>query len=205
MNTTANIFAHSAMKTYIERMWKILLAETWKPMVGFEGLYEVSNLGRIKSLKRNSTSGGIIKTHVNRGYEYFHPCKNGKHRNMKVHRAVAEAFIPNPDNKPDVNHKDENPLNNRVDNLEWATKKENVNYGTRSERTAQKVRKAIVQFDMEGNRIQAWPSSLAIERALGYAASNIRSCCNGIAKSAYGFVWKHESCMDSYRREVLPE
>ena len=179
--------------------------EVWKPVFGFEGHYEVSNLGRIRSLKRNRTSGGIIKTHVNKGYEYFHPCKNGKHRNMKVHRAVAEAFIQNPDNKPDVNHKDENPLNNHVDNLEWATKAENINHGTRSERAAQKTRKAVVQFDVEGNKIQTWPSSLAIERTLGYGASNIRSCCSGTAKSAYGFIWKHEDCMDSYRRDVQEE
>lgn len=182
-----------------------LLNEIWKPIPGFEGLYEVSNLGRIKSLKRNTTSGGIMKTHVNKGYEYSHLCKNGKHRNVKVHRAVAEAFIPNPDNKPDVNHKDENPLNNRADNLEWATKKENVNYGTRAERFSQKISKRIIQMDLDGNPITVWPSSLAIEKTLGFRSSNIRSVCCGTAKTAYGFIWKHEACMDSYKREVLPE
>lgn len=174
----------------------ILSDEIWRPVCGFEGLYEVSDQGRIKSLKRNTTSGGIIKTHVNRGYVYSHLCKNGKHRNVKVHRAVAEAFIPNPDNKPEVNHKDENKSNNCVGNLEWATKKENANYGTKNERSAQKSGKTVVQFDMEGNRIHTWPSSMAIERALGFRASNIRACCIGIAKSAYGFVWKHTNCLE---------
>lgn len=98
--------------------------EIWMPVVGFEGLYEVSNVGRVKSLKRNTTSGGIMNTNINKGCEYVHLCKNGKHYIGKVHRLVARAFIPNPECNRDVNHKDENPLNNNVDNLEWATPKD---------------------------------------------------------------------------------
>ncbi len=176
--------------------------EIWMPVVGFEGLYEVSNLGRVKSLKRNTTSGGIMKTNINKGYEYVHLCKNGKHYNGKVHRLVAEAFLPNPQYKREVNHKDENKLNNSLANLEWATRKENSNYGTGAERAAQKCRKKIVQLDMDGNELHLWDSSLAIERTLGFAASNIRTVCIGKAKSAYGFRWKHERCMDSYKRMV---
>ena len=179
--------------------------EIWKPAGGFEGLYAVSNLGRVKSLKRNTTSGGIMKTHINRGYEYVHLCKDGKHYNAKVHRMVASAFVPNPMGKPEVNHIDEDKTNNCADNLEWVTAKENSRHGTKAERVAQKTRKKIVQMDLNGVPIKTWDSSVAIEKETGFRSSNIRSVCCGIAKSSYGFKCAHLNCMDSYRREVLPE
>ncbi len=179
--------------------------ETWKPVGGFEGLYAVSNLGRVKSLKRNTTSGGIMKTHINRGYEYVHLCKDGKHYNAKVHRLVASAFVGNPMGKPEVNHLDEDKTNNRADNLEWVTAKENSRHGTKAERVAQKTRKKIVQMDLNGVPIKTWESSVAIEKETGFRASNIRTVCCGKTKSAYGFKWAHLNCMDSYRMEVLPE
>lgn len=178
------------------------MTEIWMPVAGFDGLYEVSNYGRVKSLKRNTTRGGIMKSHVNKGYEYVHLCKNGKHKNAKVHRLVAIAFIPNPEAKPEVNHKDENKLNNHATNLEWATPKENINHGTRAARFAEKIRKPIVQCDMDGRPIREWPSSVSVERELGYKSSNIRSVCCGNAKSAYGFKWKQYSCMECYRKDV---
>lgn len=130
------------------------MIEVWKPIKNFEGLYEISNLGRLKSLPRSTTSGGIIKTHLTKGYETTHICKDGKHYDVKIHRLVAEAFIDNPNKLPEVNHKDENKLNNAVDNLEWCNSSYNHNYGTRLERVADKVKKKIAQYDQSGNLIR---------------------------------------------------
>lgn len=124
--------------------------EYWRPVVGFEGLYEVSNFGRVKSLPRNTTSGKILKLCNKRhNYKGVDLMKNGQHHNKQVHRLVAEAFIPNPSNLPCVNHKDENPQNNFVwinddgsvneskSNLEWCDQVYNNTYGTKIERMIQ--------------------------------------------------------------------
>ena len=110
--------------------------EIWKDIDGYEGLYQVSNLGRVKSLHHNKEK--ILKGSYNsKGYYFVKLCKNGISKSIFVHRLVAQEFIPNPDNLPIVNHKDENPRNNNVDNLEWCTQKYNANYGTVRERQAQ--------------------------------------------------------------------
>lgn len=114
--------------------------EIWKPVVGYEGLYEVSSYGRVRSLDRYDRmnrfcEGRILKLCANRlGYLKAGLCSNDKKKQYLVHRLVAEAFIPNPNNLPIINHKDENPSNNNVDNLEWCTAKYNSNYGTRNDR-----------------------------------------------------------------------
>ena len=101
------------------------LTEEWRTVGGFEKLYEVSNFGRVRSLPRNTTSGKILKLTKCRGYEYAHLHKNGKSSYPRVHRLVAEAFIPNPGNKPQVNHINGNCYDNRPLNLEWCTCSEN--------------------------------------------------------------------------------
>ena len=112
--------------------------EIWRPIEGYEGLYEVSNLGRVRSLdrydSRNQFRKGRIMKQNNDGRDYMsiQLCLNGKLKKYFVHRLVAEAFLPNPDNLPQVNHKDEDKSNNRVDNLEWCTAKYNLSYGTRN-------------------------------------------------------------------------
>lgn len=116
--------------------------ELWKPVKGYEGLYEVSNLGGIKSLARwrkNGENSGywqqekILKqTHTTTGYLKVELSKNKKRSSFKVHRLVAEAFIANPDNKPNINHKDGNPLNNKAENLEWCTQQENIIHALRT-------------------------------------------------------------------------
>lgn len=100
--------------------------EIWKDIDGYEGLYQVSNLGRVKSSKHDI----ILKTYSNRGYHQVQLSKNNIKSNKTIHRLVAQAFIPNPDNKPQVNHIDEDKTNNKVSNLEWVTAKENSNHGT---------------------------------------------------------------------------
>lgn len=124
--------------------------EIWKDVIGYEGLYQVSNLGRIKSLRRTITKSNgksmcvaerILKSFFNRGYEYVTLSKEAKQPNLKVHRLVAEAFLPNDNNLPDVNHIDENKANNRVENLEWCTKEYNRAYGTLNARVKSTWRK----------------------------------------------------------------
>ena len=106
------------------------MMEEWRAVPGYEGLYEVSNTGNIKSLIKNK----IIKYFINKkGYRLVSLSKNGIIKKFSVHRLVAQAFIPNPDNLPQVNHKDEDKTNNNVDNLEWCDAKYNTNYGHRTE------------------------------------------------------------------------
>lgn len=109
--------------------------ETWKDIEGFEG-YQISNLGRVKSLNyRHTRKERILQQKLSRnGYCHVSLCKNGKRCMFVVHRLVAMAYIPNPNGKPQVNHIDECKTNNCVENLEWCTAKENTNYGTRNER-----------------------------------------------------------------------
>ena len=114
--------------------------EIWRPVVGYEGLYEVSSYGRVRSLdkydSRNRFRKGRILTLYTEtgGYLRAHLSSNGKAKHHSVHRLVAEAFIPNPDNLPEINHIDEDKINNRADNLEFCNRKYNVNYGTRTDR-----------------------------------------------------------------------
>ena len=105
------------------------MKEIWKDVVGYEGYYQVSNFGNVKSIKRTTSQGKVLKPFVNElGYKFVALCVNGKKKDCRVHRLVAQAFIYNPKNKEQINHLDYNPSNNRVDNLEWTTPKENTVY-----------------------------------------------------------------------------
>ena len=114
------------------------MIEEWRPVVGYEGLYEVSNTGQVRSLDRfyyRLHKGKVLSPTKDRyGYLTVTLNCNGKSKTIKIHRLVAQAFLPNPDNLPQVNHKDEDKTNNNVTNLEWCTAKYNVNFGTRQER-----------------------------------------------------------------------
>lgn len=174
--------------------------EYWKPVLDYEGLYEVSNWGRVKSVKRlvksprgyRTVCERILKsTKDSHGYLCVSLHKEGKMKFVKIHRLVAEAFLDNTDNLPCVNHKDENPLNNVVSNLEWCTYKYNNNYGTARQRMAEKQSKSVLQYDLEGNFIKEWKSTKECG-INGYNQGHVAACCRGERKTHKGFIWKYK-------------
>lgn len=180
--------------------------EIWKDIEGYEGLYQVSNLGRVKSLKRLHTKERIISHFLNHGgYARVNLWKDNKSKKYSVHRLVAEAFVPNPDRKPQVNHIDENKQNNHADNLEWCTQLENHNHGTINERISKSLTnhirksKPVSAFDDEGNLIFSFPSIYEASRQMGVSATSITSCIHGRnrMKHCCGYVWRFAKGGDS--------
>lgn len=182
--------------------------EIWETVPDFPN-YEVSNFGNVRSKDRisermgNSTKlkGMMLKGKIDRGYRRvtLYAGDRKRHKEISIHRLVAQAFIPNPKNLPCVNHKDENPENNHVDNLEWCTHKYNSNYGTAIERRvkhqdwksiADKQSTPVIQCLKDGTPIKTWVSMMECEREIGIKAGSISRCCNGKIKSAGGYTWK---------------
>lgn len=161
------------------------MREVWKEIKGLEGLYKVSNKGRVLSMRRNL----VLKTNINEnGYEMISLQK----KKYRVHRLVAEAFIPNIEGKPEINHIDENKLNNKVENLEWATRSENINYGHRNEKMAEKIRKPILQFTKSGELIKEFDSVSRAADELNLRQSNISAILRGTRVSTGGFIFKYK-------------
>ena len=130
--------------------------EMWKDIPSYEGLYEASNMGRIKSKERYSDNyyvrEKILTQKLNQRYFYVTLRKDGKAKTLRVHRLIAKAFLPNPDNLPEVNHKDENTVNNAIWNLEWCDSNYNLNYGTRIERgvkTKESIKKGVIKKQLK--------------------------------------------------------
>lgn len=168
--------------------------EIWVPITGYEGLYEVSNFGNVRSLNYDKT-GKIknMKTFENsNGYMVLTLSKNGKYKQHFVHRLVAEAFIPNLFNGIEINHIDENPKNNCVDNLEWCSKSYNINYGSRNKRCAEKQSKPVLQYTKYGELVKEWSSISECGRN-GFGIGHISDCCKGKLKSHKGFIWKYKN------------
>lgn len=165
--------------------------EIWRDIEGYEGLYQISNKGNVKSLYKGSER--ILRPWDNGcGYMNIGLFKNGMLKCIKVHRLVAITFIPNPYKLPEVNHKDENKKNNCVDNLEWMIHRDNLNYGTRNERAGYSRSKPILQYSKSGEFIREWQGSREVERVLGIYNTSIIQCCKGNRKSAGGFIWKYK-------------
>lgn len=167
----------------------------WKPVKGFEERYEVSSDGEIASLPRDYKYGvianrTILKADIARGYKRVTLFKNGRRYRKLVHIIVAETFLDNPENKPMVNHKDENKLNNAVENLMWCTAKENSNWGTCSERISKKVSKAVFQFDKDGRFVKEWSSMTAAANKLEIPLSCISICAHHKTKTAGNYIWR---------------
>jgi hypothetical protein len=181
--------------------------EMWRDIVGYEELYQVSDFGRIKSLKRNIGTNGktitiynekIIKPSKTKdGYLFVGIYKNGNRKLCRVSRLVAEAFIPNDDikSKTQVNHiKEFEKTNNHVSNLEWTTPKDNINYGTHNARQAKAKSKLVYQYSLEGELVKEWPSATKCESD-GFQHSAISLCCNNMylkRKNIYkGYIWRY--------------
>lgn len=179
------------------------MKEIWKDIHGYEQRYQVSNIGRIKSLKRVCKRGNnhkpvnecILKPGNNKGYMTVALSKNGNVKYFQVHRLVAEAFIPNPDNLPCVNHKDENSLNNNVDNLEWCTYSYNNSYNELARKKGVLKRIPVLQFSKTGQFIREWDCAGTVEQELGISHHSIYGCCKGKTKTSGGFIWKRKNSM----------
>ena len=158
------------------------MKEIWKDIKGYEGKYQISNLGNVKNLKTSY----ILKGVDTRGYLRVGFTKNKKVKLFRIHRLVAEAFIPNPYNKPEINHIDGNKHNNKITNLEWCTSQENTIHSYKN--NLQKTY-PVYQYDLNNNFINKFPTiKKAIEITKIY---HISDCCNGKRKTAGGYIWKH--------------
>ena len=168
--------------------------EHWKAISGYDGLYEVSDMGRVKSLNYNHTHKEKILRPVKgrKGYLQVSLYKDGQIKNWKVHRLVAEAFIPNPQCMETINHLDEVKTNNSASNLEWMSIKDNNNYGTHNKRVAESLSKQVKMFDKStGELLASFPSTMEAKRVTGINNCNISQCCNGKRKSAGGYIWRY--------------
>ena len=163
-----------------------MIKEIWKDKKDYEGHYQVSNCGRVKSIKFGKER--ILKPVPNSfGYLFVNLCKDGKVKAFTVHRLVAEAFIPNPNNYKEVNHKDEDKSNNVVTNLEWCDRKYNCNYGTRTE----KCSKPVLQYTLDGESVREWESTAECSRN-GFNQGAVAACCLGKLKKYKDFIWKYK-------------
>ena len=172
------------------------MQEIWKDIAGYENLYQVSNLGRVKSLGNDRTrKEKILKPIKNRnGYLKVYLSKKGKQKAYYIHRLVAQAFVQNDSLfNTDINHKDENPLNNNAENLEWCDRQHNINFGTRNERAA----KSNTNNPKRCKKVKCietgliYPSSREIQRQLGFFSSSITKCCKEKLKTVGGLHWKY--------------
>lgn len=168
------------------------MEEVWKNVDNYEN-YQVSNLGRVKRITGNKER--ILKNYLNtKGYAYVVFFKNNKRKNIYIHRLVAQAFIPNSDNLPIINHKDENKTNNHVENLEWCSYKYNTNYGSCIEKITRKQNKKVYQYTLNGEFIREWKSAKDAEKQFG-RSHHIGEVCHGKRKTAYGYKWRYEKIL----------
>ena len=167
--------------------------EVYKDVVGFEGLYQVSNKGNVKSLINNKglKREKILNPIIGNGYKRVRLFKDKKNKLYTIHRLVAEAFIPNPNNYPCVNHKDEDRTNNNVDNLEWCTHKYNSNYGTSTQRLRELKSKKTYQYNLEYMLLAVYDSVKQASDATNIDHRYISSCCRGSHKTAKGFIFSY--------------
>lgn len=206
-----------------------LANEEWRDIVGYEGLYQVSNIGRIRGLPITTKFGARHKKHPyrfltpvvsKRGYYVVGLSKNGITKTFTLHRLIAQAFIPNPENKPHIDHIDTNRLNNNLSNLRWVTSKENSNNPLTLEKNRQSGRRLwadgifddrknihscirVGQYTKSGELIKIWDSIIDAARILGIDSSSISAICLGTnpnRHTAGGYKWQHIG--EHYAREI---
>ena len=176
--------------------------EIWKDIPNYEGIYQASNLGQVKSLKKKKKkkNGSLVTVKerilklklTHRGYYRVDLWKQSIGKHYKVHRLVWEAFNgPIPEGLQ-VNHINEVKTDNRLSNLNLMTCKENSNWGTGIERRAKKQSKAVLQFTLDNILVKEYPSTHQVERETGFNQSHICACCNGKYKTAYNYIWKYK-------------
>lgn len=188
---------------------EVLRTEIWKDIPGFEGVYMASNLGNIKSVARIDLGGRkwkekVLSKNIVKGYYHVGLHHNHVNKNYTVHRLVAKAFIPNPNNLPQINHKDENKLNNDVNNLEWCDARYNNNYGTRIERYSvtrsrnskgiiphPEMQKQVAMVDVSTDKtLNTFCSLSEAARQCGLRESKISLVCNGKRRTTGGYKWR---------------
>ncbi len=196
--------------------------ETWKPIKGYPN-YEVSDLGRVRSLNWHNegyTKCLYLKKHP-RGYHQVELINQNGKKMVLVHRLVAEAFIPNPENKPQINHIDEDKQNNAVSNLEWCTRQQNMdayftNHPDKRRPLNERIKRPtkqqrlyplrnkflIGQFSMDGELIREWERARDIAITLNYNATSIWECCEGKRKTAYGYKWEYTSPININEKRI---
>lgn len=177
-----------------------LEGEVWRPVLQMNNRYLVSNKGRVKALP-NSNHKKTLMLHqcqMKSGYMIVHLRNNGKSKTWPVHRLVAYAFLPHTAEEKEVNHKDENPLNNNVENLEWCTHLYNMNYGTLLERMRKKntnnvaLSKKVGKYTLNGDLVCVYPSVRDVKRTESIKGfKTIYECCNGNIHSAHGYMWAY--------------
>lgn len=168
------------------------MKEIFKDIPGYEGIYQVSNMGRVRKIR-------YLESHAADGYHRVRLCRGAKDHKMKlVHRLVAEAFLENPDNLPEINHKDEDKSNNRVDNLEYCTHEYNINYGSHNKKVLETLtrkgilNKPIYQYSINGELIKKHNSVKECE-LLGFKKNSIYGCCRKEKGGLYNnYIWSYK-------------
>lgn len=180
------------------------MKEIWKPIAGYEGLYEVSNLGNVASLNYQNTGKRKVLAlkHHSSGYVTVTLCNRGVHKNKSIHTLVARTFIDNPKNLPQVNHIDGDKTNNTVENLEWVTAKENMRHAVQnglrdphnnnarfgSDNT---LKRSVYQYTKSGEFVREWDCISNAARHISSRPASVINCCKGRIKSLKGFVWSY--------------
>ena len=183
---TLNVYSYNSLAE-LNKEWEDVPEEEWRDVLEFEELYQVSNFGNVRTVKNGEAE--MSQQENRNGYMTVHLRNKGVERRAMVHRLVAEAFIPNPDELRDVNHKKGDKSDNRVENLEWVSHSDNMAHSFRE--LGKNVRH-IVQLDLDNNFIERWNSIIEASEATGICRTDIGECCRGNRKHTKGYKWKYE-------------
>lgn len=171
--------------------------EQWKPIPGYEGRYEVSDLGRVRSLDHVLPNGHFYKGQIiaprknNGGYMLVNLSRSNNIRTFSLHKLVALVFVDNPNQLSQVNHINEDKTDNRADNLEWCTASYNTSYGHRNDTMINHRKKAVCQLTMSGEVVEIFPILNEAARRTGVNAAHICDVCKGKRNRAGGYIWKY--------------